>query len=205
MKPDACSHLADDWRSTPDNVEQLIKGRRSIRRFCPEPVERNTINKILDMVRYAPTGKNTQSVHWLAILDPEEIKRYSTLVIEWLRMLHGQGYPGIKGALKAWEMGNDPILRKAPCLLIAHGNAKDPAIISSSTIALATFELAAIPFGLGTCWAGFLQQAADNSFEILAALGLPPGHRMFGGVMVGYPEFSYSRIPQRKPASVIWR
>ena len=111
---------------------------------------------------------------------------------------------GVKGMLKAWEMGRDPILRKAPALIVAHGAADDPMASASAIIAPPTLELAALSFGLGTCWAGFLHQAALSSAGVATALALPPGHRMCGGLMIGYPEFEYSRIPTRKPARVIW-
>jgi len=105
--------------------------------------------------------------------------------------------------LKAWEKGRDPILRKAPALMIAHGAIDDPMVSSSATIALATLDLVALSFGLGTCWAGFLHQAALSSPGVATALALPAGHRMYGGVMIGYPEFEYARIPTRNPARVI--
>ena len=199
-----CTPLEDGWRLTPEQVGQLIKGRRSIRNFRKEPLKQDVIEQLLDIVRYAPTGMNTQTVSWKVILDEQEIQFLSLAVIEWLRTLEGEQVHGIKGMLKAWEKGRDPILRKAPALIIAHGAVDDPMVSASATIALATLDLAALSFGLGTCWAGFLYQAALSSSGVATALGLPPGHRMYGGVMIGYPEFEYSRIPTRKPAEVTW-
>lgn len=204
MSSDECVPLDDGWRMTPEQVGQLIKGRRSIRNFRKEPLSSEVIEQLLDIVRYAPTGMNSQTVSWKVILDEQEVQFLSLAVIEWLRNFEGQGVHGAKGMLKAWEMGSDPILRKAPALIIAHGAVDDPMVSSSATIALATLDLAALPFGLGTCWAGFLQQAAVSSPGVATALALPAGHCMYGGVMIGYPEFEYSRIPTRKPAEVIW-
>ncbi len=112
---------------------------------------------------------------------------------------------GAKGMLKAWERGEDPILRNAPHLIIAHGIANDSAANYSSIIALTTLELAALSFGLGACWAGFLFQAANQYKELYDALNLPPGHLLYGGLMLGYPEFEYVRIPTRRTATVTWR
>ena len=111
---------------------------------------------------------------------------------------------GVKGMLKAWEMGRDPILRKAPDLIIAHGQLMTRWYHPPRPLPLTTLELAALSFGLGTCWAGFLHQAAQSSAGVATALGLPPGHRMYGGLMIGYPEFDYARIPTRNPAPVTW-
>lgn len=199
-----CPPLAADWRLSPAQVGQLIKGRRSVRNFRKDLVSRDVVEQILDIVRYAPTGMNTQTVHWKVILDEQEVQFLALAVIDWLRAEEGEQVHGARGMIKAWEMGRDPILRKAPALIIAHGEADDPMVSASATIALATFDLAALPFGLGTCWAGFLRIAAGKSPGVATALGLPPGHRMCGGVMIGYPEFEYSRIPTRNPAQVTW-
>jgi len=205
MAPEECQPLVADWRLEPARLEQLIKGRRSIRRYRPDPVDRSVLEKLVETVRYAPTGGNSQSVHWLVLLDPEEIRRLTSIVVDWLRILLIRGVPGVKGMLKAWEMGADPILRNAPHLIVAHGAENDQAVNYSAIIALTTLDLAANSFGLGACWAGFLLQAANNYSEVYDALGLPPGHRMCGGLMIGYPEFEYARIPVRKGARVTWR
>jgi nitroreductase/NAD-dependent dihydropyrimidine dehydrogenase PreA subunit len=205
MAPEECMPLAPGWRSTPEQIEQLVKGRRSIRSFRPEPVGRDILEKLLDIAHYAPTGMNTQSVHWQVVLEGREVQRLSLAVVEWLRTLQGDEIHGAKGMLKAWEMGRDPVLRNAPHLIIAFGEDGDRMVQPSTMIALTTLELAALSFGLGTCWTGFLYFAAKSSGEVAAALGLPPGHHMCGGLMIGYPEFEYSRIPTRKPASVVWR
>ena len=204
MKPEECTPLDPGWRLTPGQVGQLIKGRRSIRNFRPETLEPDVVTELLDIVRYAPTGMNSQTVSWKVILDEQEVQFLSLAVIEWLRTLEGDQVYSVKGMLKAWEMGRDPILRKAPALIVAHGAADDPMASASAMIALATLDLAALPFGLGTCWAGFLYQAALSSYGVATALGLPPGQRMYGGLMIGYPEFEYARIPPRNPARVIW-
>ncbi len=205
MAPGDCQSLEAGWRLDPARIEQLVKGRRSIRRYRPEPVDRAVLEEIFEMVRYAPTGGNSQSVQWLVISDPWEINLLASLVIDWMRLLLDQGVPGVKGMLKSWETGADPVLRHAPTLIIAHGAADDSMVKYSSTIALTTLELAALSFGLGACWAGFLHNAANNDAAVYNALSLPPGHRMCGGLMIGYPEFEYARIPARNQPKVIWR
>ncbi len=204
MSPEECEPLDAGWRLTPEQVGSLIKGRRSVRNFRPEPLAPGLIADLLGMVRHAPTGMNSQSVSWKVVLDEQEVQFLSLAVVEWMRAKEeDQGY-NFRGMLKAWEMGRDPILRKAPALIIAHGAVDDRMAPASATIALATLDLAALPFGLGTCWAGFLTMAAAGSPGVATALGLPPDHRMYGGLMIGYPEFDYARIPTRNPARVIW-
>ena len=151
----------------------------------------------------APTGMNAQSVRWLVLPDPAELQRLSAVVVDSLRELGD--VPGMKGLLRARDMGFDPILRKATHLVVARGAADDRAVSLSATISIATLELAAPSFGLGTCWAGFLHHAANSSPWVHSALELPSGCRMSGGAIIGDPEYQYARIPARRPTHVTWR
>jgi nitroreductase len=76
---------------------------------------------------------------------------------------------------------------------------------ASCTIALTALELAALPFGLGACWAGFLKLAAMFSLQVHESLDLPPHHAMHGGLMIGYPQETFFSIPPRKQLRIEWR
>jgi nitroreductase/NAD-dependent dihydropyrimidine dehydrogenase PreA subunit len=205
-----CQSLLGDWRSTPAVVEQLIKGRRSIRRYRPEPVEKAILESVLDIARYAPTGMNSQTVEWLVVHDRAEVKKLASSVIEWMRdmTVKGQLIGGRYNAgplVAAWDAGYDPILRGCPHVIIAHGKKEDHFAPGSCIIALTTAELAALPFGLGACWAGFLHLGAMCSPDVQKSLGLPEGNAMYGGLMIGYPMETYHAIPPRKKLNIAWR
>jgi nitroreductase len=42
------------------DLSEAIKGRRSIRKFKPQSVSKETIEKILDLAIWAPSGMNRQ-------------------------------------------------------------------------------------------------------------------------------------------------
>ena len=73
------------------------------------------------------------------------------------------------------------------------------------SIALAYIELAALPLGVGTCWAGLLRAAMLANPELVAAMGLPKGHTWFYPMMIGYPQFGYYRLPERKAPRIHWK
>ena len=77
--------------------------------------------------------------------------------------------------------------------------------LHACTIALTYLELAATSMGLGTCWAGYFNVTATSFPPMQEALALPPGHQAFGSMMVGYPKFSYHRLPLRNPPAISWR
>ncbi|MFZ5500556.1 MAG: nitroreductase family protein, partial [Candidatus Micrarchaeota archaeon] len=41
-------------------LNEAVRGRRSIRAFLPDPVPRELITKIVDVARWAPSWGNTQ-------------------------------------------------------------------------------------------------------------------------------------------------
>ena len=50
-----------------------IKERRSVRRFADTPVPRELITEIVEIARYAPSWKNTQTARYIVVDDPEKI------------------------------------------------------------------------------------------------------------------------------------
>lgn len=198
-----------DQPVTPGQLRHLMLMRRSIRDYRDNTVPRETLEEILDIIRYAPTGMNGQSVHWLVVGDPGEVRRLSGKVIDWLRGLSKQQpdhplAPFAPMLIRAWENGMDPICHGAPHLFIAHGRRDNPVGCIDAVIALTHLDLAAPVFGLGTCWAGFLQIALDASPDLLKELEIPCDHKSHYAMMLGYPKYQFWRVPKRDAAKVTW-
>lgn len=56
-----------------EHFKEIVKGRRSIRRFQPNPVPPELIHELVDCARYAPSDTNSQTWEFIAILDPRKI------------------------------------------------------------------------------------------------------------------------------------
>ena len=169
-----------------------LRMRRSIRRYREEPVERSTIEQIMDIVRYAPTGRNRQDVQWLMIHDTREVRRLTALAVDWMRETGNSGNPlaaryNLPGMVKAWEEGRDTICMNAPHLVIAYVNEENPVARTNAVIALTHLDIAAPAFGLGACWGGIFMQAVNNWEPLRTALDLPSGHVPAHCLMLGYP------------------
>jgi len=193
---------------SPDDLGMYLKKRRSVRHFTKELVPKETIEMVLDIARFAPSGGNRQPVQWLIVYDPKEVNRLAKLTIEWMKTLKNSSHPMsgyIPGLIRAWEAGHDPICRDAPHLMIAHIPEDNPAAFVDAIIALAHFDIAAPAFGIGTCWAGFLSMAAVAYEPLQKALALPPGRRCAFSLMFGHPQYKIYGLPRRNPAEVIWR
>ncbi len=99
-----------------------------------------------------------------------------------------------------WEKGEDSVFRGAPHLVILtgpRGMGKHYVGRETHTIRMAYFELAAIPYNLGTVWAGFFLAAVQLWPPARKAIGLEKGEEAMDAMCIGYPKNLYRRIPQR--------
>lgn len=210
MTPEQCSSIRKDKQPGPEQVEQFLRSRRSIRVYQDKAIDRDTLTKLVNIACFAPSSHNTQPVEWLIIHDSGEVRRLAGSVIEWMRMMLKDNPQlaisfNMDHVVKRWDAGIDSICRGAPHVLVAHALKDNPFAQSASTIALAYLELGIHAVGLGACWAGYFDAAVRFWPPLQKDLGLPEGHGSFGAMMVGYPKFSYCRIPRRNEARIIWR
>lgn len=210
MPLSACPPM--DRRLLPDApaLKHLLLARRSIRRYKKTPVSRKLLAELVDVARYAPTGSNKQQVWWTVISKPEEVRRMGAMVIDFIKIMlpltpDEAQVRRFQRIVLAWENGRDRIMRGAPHLMVAHSPAEVAFPAADCAIALTYLELYAFARGLGTCWAGYFTGAANVHEPLVRALDLPPGHQCQGAVMLGYPQYRYSRIPMRNQAQVTWR
>jgi len=210
MKPEDCIEVNKNLLPTPEQVELFLKSRRSVRVYKKEPVPRETLAKLVDIARYAPSGSNTQPVQWLVIEDTKKVKHLGELVVDWMRSTINESPDladllPVDRMLAAQKRGEDPILRKAPHVIIAHAPKDLPSAQGDGFIALTYLELAAYSLGVGACWAGFVHFAAMYYRPMREVLQLPPGNHCLGAMMIGYPKHRLVRIPLRNEPKTIWR
>ncbi|WP_028577630.1 nitroreductase family protein [Desulfomicrobium escambiense] len=189
---------------SPDGLENLIKSRRSVRRYRPEAVERAVLDRLMGAVAYAPTGKNERKVRFTLVDDPEVMARIRVLTMEGIRRaVDEDGLPDgmefFAKFLTAWDQGRDIIFREAPHMLIASSPREATSGEADPFIALSYFELMAASLGLGTVWCGYARWALQSVVpELGRKLGIPSDHRSMYVVMFGYPAVRYARAVQRE-------
>jgi len=210
MKPENCPPVHRDWLPDPERVEHFLRSRRSIRNYKQKGVDREVLTRLIEVAHYAPSGHNLQPVKWQVIYDRDDVFRLAGMVIEWMRHLIAEQSPLVANmhldrVVASWEAGMERICRGAPHVVVAHAPAEDRTANAACTIALAYLELAAPSFGLGACWAGYFNAAANFWPPLAKALELPEGHAAFGAMMVGYPQYKYHRLVLRRPAEITWR
>jgi nitroreductase len=209
----------------PDALAAFVRARRSVREFRNKPIAQETLEKLLDIARYAPTASNAQGVRYTVITDAALLRAISRRVMRWfalaaklLRM------PGVRllarsalgrqrteaylcalpEMLAASERGKDPILHNAAALVITYAHRGNTFGVEDSAYATYQLALAAHAMGLGTCMIGFLTQISRFDAVVRRLVGVPKGRRMATALVVGIPVYTYRRMVPRKPPKAQW-
>ena len=191
MKPDRESTMLD-----------FIKSRRSTRKFQERMVPGNLIEMVVEAGRYAPSGGNNQTSHFLVIESREVLDHLANLVKqEFARMEITDGmYSSLVNSIRLSKTGKYEFHYHAP-VLIAVANRKEYGNnIADCACALENMMLMANALDLGCCWINQLKWLNEN--ETLLAyergLGLKEDERIYGALAVGYADTKDS-LPNRKP------
>ena len=209
MTSHACDTINQELSISSAQVAQFLRSRRSIRAYKDEKVPRETIQELIGVASYAPSGHNVQPSKWIVRDDRAELDRLCGMVVEWLRELIKAKDPlaemlHLDRVVQRWEAGKDTILRNAPVLVQVHAHMDERTAPQGCTLSMAYFELAAYARGLGACWAGFFNMAPLAYPPMAEAMNLPEGHQVFGSMMLGKPKFKYHRVPLRKKPEITW-
>jgi len=110
-----CPEIDKDLQLSWEQAEQFLRSRRSIRVYKDKEMERQTMQKLIETARYAPTASNAQNVHWLVINDRDQLKELSGQTVEWMRQAikaQPDSLPSyFKPTVAGWIAGYDVILR----------------------------------------------------------------------------------------------
>ena len=206
--PDDVVPLAGNY-PRPRQLETLIKGRRSVRRYREENLAPELIRHLLEVAWHAPTGVNARQVRFTVVDDREKMVALRGEVMTGLGRLAREGklpegFERFADFVRLWEeKGIDTIFRGAPHLLVASTPEKVPTPLPDCLVALSYFELFAQSHGVGTVWCGLAKWALNDLLpEFRARLGIPEDHLFGYAMMFGKPAVSYARTVRHEPALI---
>ncbi|HCL55568.1 MAG TPA: ferredoxin [Spirochaetia bacterium] len=190
-------------------AEEFLRSRRSIRVYEDKKIPNNTLSKLLDMGRFAETGGNSQSVSYLVVSKKEILQQLSEMTLTWMEqeIEKGTGWVQLyKGFVKNCRTtGEDLILRGVPHLIFGKAQKAFPLGRENTVLSFSYIELYATSLGLGTCWAGFVENAGRSGYEPMRKiLGMDENEVLTGALMAGFPKYRYHRLPDRNPLSIRW-
>ena len=194
-----------------DTAARFLRARRSVRHYKQDAVPREKILQLLDIARLAPTGGNTQGVAYHVINNADTLHKITAVTVDWMEEKVQKGSPWgpyyARPVDKYRKTGQDVILRDAPSLIVAI-TAKNflPRGRDNTHFSLAYAELYAPSIELGTCWAGFFEACASSAYQpLMNLLALPEDMAVTGGLMLGYPKYTFKRLVDRNPLQVTWQ
>ncbi|MBQ4053525.1 MAG: nitroreductase [Clostridia bacterium] len=159
--------------------------RRSVKKYKPDPVSKDLIEKIVEAGTYAPTGRNAQAPIILAVSNRQvrdELMKINAKVL---------------GA-----EGSDPFYG-APVVLVVLAAKERNTRVYDGSLVMGNLQLAAHALGLGSCWI----HRAKETFElpegqaILKQLGIEGEYEGVGNCVIGYPD---GDLPAAKPRKENW-
>jgi len=198
-----------------EEVIKCIKSRRSIRNYREEALPKETIEKIIEAGKYAPSAENRQPWKFVVITNKELMKELSEETkkqIEWIlkkRRKFRKKYKELEERetllfLQAVaKSSKDVIFHEAPVVIFII--TEDRAFNDESCACAAeNMMLAAWSMGIGSCWIGFAKFLEMNE-EAREKIGVPSNHHIASCIVFGYPEKVPKKPLPRKPTSGIMK
>lgn len=102
----------------------LLKTRRSVRAFTPDPVPDDLIDKIIEAARWAPSGANSQPWEFVVIRNQETKDRLAAIVRDQMELGHKAELarpPELRWPSAARPV-SDPAWKAAPVLILVCGD-----------------------------------------------------------------------------------
>lgn len=182
---------------------ELLRSRRSIRKYKSDPIPRETIERIIQAGMEAPSGKNRQNWRFFVVTGQkrDEYLKYSQR--SWL---------GIKDVLKAklkpslydfterffFTLGDAPVI--VFCYSQNSSDERYHTSIGSVYMAVENINLACVAEGLGACTMGAPLEIKKDVDEFLGVTQLPEylaGElELLCAVVIGKPDHQPPRAPR---------
>jgi len=188
------------------NTFDAIRTRRSIRAFKDQPVDRQTIEKLLEAATLAPSAKNSQPWHFTVITEAKRDEMLNVI----RQGIANREAEGEEIGTVQWSI---KVLEQAPVTVFVHnpdgihpwkareehGSWWDIATVQSVGAAIQNMLLAATELGLGSLWIADVWEAYP---EINA--WLETDDQLVSAVSFGVADIE-PPVPARKPMDEVVR
>ncbi|MDY6906540.1 MAG: nitroreductase family protein [Thermodesulfobacteriota bacterium] len=213
---------------TPSVYEEIVKTRRSVRRYKQKAVDPAVIESVLDLARFSPTSSNIQHVEYVVITDKARLEAASRQVFslgvrlyKWSNSAPGKMLfrllgrtrlvaklnrylGGMNYYIEQANAGRDYILHGAPVLILVCAPTGAAFASENSNIAATNIMNYAHAMGLGTCYIGFLSLMLKRSRKLRKRLLVPRDRTVYASIILGHPVYAHARSVHRKSPCVQW-
>lgn len=194
------------------NTYESIITRRSTRKYLDKEVSQELLEKIIETGRYAPSGGNSQSNHFLVIQNKQIIDHLVKMVERAFSQMEitENMYRSLQNSINLSKKGGYVFCYNAPVLIIV-ANKKDYGNNQADcALALENMMLEANELDLGSCYINQLKWLNEDqkSLSYLQSLGMNEDERVYGSLIVGYPDTNdgkpLRKVLPRKGNEVTW-
>ena len=181
-------------------LDDCLRGRRSIRSYTNEPVSRDQIDEILEAGTWAPNGIGNEPWRFIVIQNKKLIKEVSD---ETKTLLIQTNHPFAEQHSRA---DADTICYDAPVLILICAEKNEQFTSQQLTdfylpdcvLAAQNMFLKAYELGLGTCYMG-LVYLLRNRPDVLRKIGIPESYEMMVPLILGHPKAKLDAGRRSKP------
>ena len=183
------------------NTFENIMTRRSTRKYLDQSVSQELLEKIIETGRYAPSGGNSQSNHFLVVQNKQIIDHLVKMVEKTFSKMeiNENMYRSLQNSINLSKKGGYVFCYNAPVLIIV-ANKKDYGNNQADcALALENMMLEANDLDLGSCYINQLKWLNEDQeiLSYLQSLGMKEDERVYGSLIVGYPDTNDGK-PLRK-------
>lgn len=155
----------------------LLRTRRSVRKFTEQPIETEKLETLKEAILRAPSSKNTNACEYIFIDEPELIQKLALCK----------------------PLGAAPLQTAQLAVAVLVDESKTVAWIEDSSIATFIAHLTAHSLGLGSCWIQirgreYSDEKTSEAF-VCETLHIPEGFRILSIVAIGYPQRTHEGKP----------
>jgi nitroreductase len=204
---------------SPHAMETLLRKRRSIRQYKPDPVSREHLERIVEAASQVPTGHNWRAFKAYVCSDSKLIAQLRTRLTEhYARSMDDLKKPveDMSDAMReellyAFDYlvvnppeGRDSLFWGASTLLVFTTTIPHPLCIGDAWIASFAAVMYAETIPVGTCYNGFLIMGLIEDPTIKPLLKIPDEELVVSGFTLGYPDEKHFRYPPRRTMETTW-
>jgi len=208
-----------DPRITYQQFTHLLRNRRSIRNFRKQTLSKEDMDKLMNVVKYIPTGSNKQGLKYKFITNQEALDRIKHSMATKMRtvirlsesfpvrLFMKKNHKSSAGRLVDlfYSEGNDSFLRGAPCLLIIYTDQKYFRIPQwDAGIASNIIDLTAQTLGIATLMNGYFVELANRFRSIKKLVHLKNNDSVLTAICLGYPSVKYRKTVYRRPLDITY-
>jgi len=185
---------------------EALKKRRAVREYTDRPVDRTTVEGLINDAILAPSAMNLQPWAFAVLLDRERIDDFGKRAKNWLleNFEHtplGRSSEGPR--LRQILEDRDRLLfYHAPALVIVLAKSADSQSAEDCCLAAENLMLAARTEGIGSCWIGLSRPWLDLA-ATKRELGAPENYSVVAPILLGYPK-AWPESHGRTPAEIHW-